>query len=132
MQLIFYTTVNGFFYMVRIVQDPAKNGQRYCLEVMQNYEKALKINPENKLARQLQEKFYEGDETTVMHGTGQGLPFNVFVISFSLHHCLPGIGAELTAHDKPPKILRPGTRVLRDPAEGRHRRAVQVSERKPG
>ena len=53
-------TLRGFFYMVRIVQDPAKNGQRYYLEVMQNYEKALKLNPENILAKQLQDKFFEG------------------------------------------------------------------------
>ena len=53
-------TLYGFLYMVRIVQDPAKNGQRYYLDVMQNYEKALKLNPDNQLARQLQEKFFEG------------------------------------------------------------------------
>ena len=53
-------TLNGFLYMVRIVQDPAKNGQRYYLDVMQYYEKALKLNPENQLAKQLQEKFFEG------------------------------------------------------------------------
>ena len=53
-------TLRGFLYMVRIVQDPAKNGQRYYLEVMQNYEKALKLNPDNQLAKQLQEKFFEG------------------------------------------------------------------------
>ena len=53
-------TLRGFLYMVRIVQDPAHNGQRYYLHVMQNYEKALKINPDNQLAKQLQEKFFEG------------------------------------------------------------------------
>ena len=53
-------TLRGFFYMVRIVQDPAQNGQRYYLEVMQNYEKALKLNPDNQLAKQLQQKFLEG------------------------------------------------------------------------
>ena len=53
-------TLRGFLYMVRIVQDPAKNGQRYYLDVMQNYEKALKLNPDNQLARQLQQKFFEG------------------------------------------------------------------------
>ena len=46
--------------MVRIVQNPAQNGQRYYLDVMQNYEKALKINPGNHLAKQLQQKFNEG------------------------------------------------------------------------
>ena len=53
-------TLKGFFYMVRIVQDPAKNGQRYYLDVMQYFEKALKLNPENALAGQLQQKFLEG------------------------------------------------------------------------
>ena len=53
-------TLRGFLYMVRIVQNPEKNGQRYYLDVMQNYEKALKLNPENQLAQQLQTKFLEG------------------------------------------------------------------------
>ena len=53
-------TLRGFLYMVRIVQDPSKNGQRYYLDVMQNYEKALKLNPENQLAVQLQQQFFEG------------------------------------------------------------------------
>ena len=53
-------TLRGFFYMVRIVQNPAQNGQRYYIDVMQNYEKALKLNPNNQLARQLQVKFLEG------------------------------------------------------------------------
>ena len=53
-------TLRGFFYMVRIVQDPAQNGQRYYMDVMQNYEKALRLNPNNALAQQLQQKFLEG------------------------------------------------------------------------
>lgn len=53
-------TLRGFLYMVRIVQDPAQNGQRYYLTVMQNFEKALKLNPQNQLASQLQNKFLEG------------------------------------------------------------------------
>ena len=53
-------TLRGFFYMVRIVQNPAQNGQRYYIDVLQNYEKALKLNPDNKLAKDLQDKFYEG------------------------------------------------------------------------
>jgi hypothetical protein len=53
-------TLRGFLYMVRIVQDPAVNGQRYYMNVMQNYEKALKINPNNQFAQQLQQKFLEG------------------------------------------------------------------------
>ena len=53
-------TLRGFLYMVRIVQNPAQNGQRYYIDVMQNYEKALKLNPDNQLAKELQQKFYEG------------------------------------------------------------------------
>lgn len=49
-------TLTGFLYMVRIVQ----NGQRYYLEVMEDYEKALKLNPNNELAKLLQQKFLEG------------------------------------------------------------------------
>ena len=53
-------TLTGFLYMVRIVQNPSQNGQRYYLDVMQNFEKALKLNPDNQLAQQLQQKFFEG------------------------------------------------------------------------
>lgn len=53
-------TLRGFLYMVRIVQNPAQNGQRYYIDVMQYYEKALKLNPNNQLAKQLQQKFFEG------------------------------------------------------------------------
>ena len=58
-------TLRGFLYMVRIVQNPAQNGQRYYMNVMQNYEKALKINPDNQLAKQLQQKFFEGMQQAV-------------------------------------------------------------------
>ncbi len=60
-------TLRGFLYMVRIVQDPAKNGQRYYLDVMQYYEKALKLNPDNQLAKQLQQQFLDG----MKQATGQ-------------------------------------------------------------
>ena len=53
-------TLHGFLDMVRIVQNPAQNGQRYYLSVLQNFEKALKLNPENALAKQLQQKFNDG------------------------------------------------------------------------
>jgi hypothetical protein len=53
-------TMRGFLYMTRIVQNPAQNGQKYYLDVLQNFEKALKLNPHNLLARQLQAKFIEG------------------------------------------------------------------------
>ena len=53
-------TLRGFLYMVRIVQNPTQNGQRYYIDVMQNYEKALQLNPDNLLAKELQQKFFEG------------------------------------------------------------------------
>ena len=53
-------TLRGFLYMTRIVQNPAQNGQKYYLDVLQNFEKALKLNPHNLLAAQLQAKFVEG------------------------------------------------------------------------
>ena len=53
-------TLRGFLYMVRIVQDPDQNGQHFYIDVMQNFEKALKLNPDNQLAKQLQQKFFEG------------------------------------------------------------------------
>ena len=46
--------------MMASVSINAQNGQRYYLDVMQNYEKALKSNPDNQRAKQLQEKFFEG------------------------------------------------------------------------
>lgn len=52
--------LKGFLYMVRIVQDPMRNGQRYYLDVMQYYEKALTLNPDNALAKQLQQQFRDG------------------------------------------------------------------------
>ena len=59
-QLSDICTLRGFLYMVRIVQNPASNGQRYYIDVMENYEKALKLNPGNQLAKQLQQQFFEG------------------------------------------------------------------------
>ncbi|MCR5244135.1 MAG: hypothetical protein K6C37_05300 [Bacteroidales bacterium] len=53
-------TLKGFYYMVLIVRDPAQNGQKYYLDVMANYDKALKLNPENGLAKTLQARFFEG------------------------------------------------------------------------
>ena len=58
-------TLRGFLYMARIVQDPAQNGQRYYIDVMTNYEKALKLNPDNALAQQLQQKFREGMQSAM-------------------------------------------------------------------
>ncbi len=60
-------TLRGFYYMARIVQDPAQNGQKYYLDALENYEKALKINPHNQLAIELQAKFVEG----MKQATGQ-------------------------------------------------------------
>lgn len=53
-------TLRGMYYMALIVQNPAQNGPRYYISVMEHYEKALKLNPDNKLAQQMQAKFMEG------------------------------------------------------------------------
>ncbi len=53
-------TFRGFYYMVRIVQNPAMNGARYYRDVIEFYQKALSINPNNTLAKQLQQQFQEG------------------------------------------------------------------------
>ena len=53
-------TLKGFLYMVRIVQDPAQNGARYYMDVIKYYDKALKINPDNELAKGLQQQFFDG------------------------------------------------------------------------
>jgi hypothetical protein len=53
-------TLKGFYYMDLIVKDPAQNGRLYYLDVMQYFEKALKLNPDNALAKDLQQKFLAG------------------------------------------------------------------------
>lgn len=53
-------TLHGFLYMTLIVQNPSINGQRYYMDVMEDYEKALRINPDNELAKQLQQAFMDG------------------------------------------------------------------------
>ena len=53
-------TLKGFLYMVRIVQDPAQNAARYYRDVLENYDKALKLNPDNQVAKDLQQKFMDG------------------------------------------------------------------------
>ena len=59
-------TLKGFYYMDLIVKDPAQNGRLYYLDVMQYFEKALKLNPDNALAKDLQQKFLAG-MTAAMH-----------------------------------------------------------------
>ena len=53
-------TLKGFLYMVRIIQDPAQNAARYYRDVLENYDKALKLNPDNQVAKDLQQKFMDG------------------------------------------------------------------------
>ena len=53
-------TLQGMYLMALIVQNPTQNGQRYFMQVMQHYKKALKLNPNNMLAQQMQAEFYKG------------------------------------------------------------------------
>ena len=85
-------TLRGFLYMVRIVQNPAQNGQRYYIDVMQNFEKALKLNPDNLLAKQLQQKFFEG-----MKQQTENLKWNLFMTV--------GPVSLVRAHNKPKRFL---------------------------
>ncbi|MBR5989966.1 MAG: hypothetical protein IK003_10640 [Prevotella sp.] len=58
-------TLKGFLYMVRIVQDPAQNAARYYRDVLENYDKALKLNPDNQVAKDLQQKFMDGMQKAI-------------------------------------------------------------------
>jgi hypothetical protein len=53
-------TLWGFYYMTLIVQNPAQNGPRYYMTVPDYFEKALKLNPSNAVAKELLGKFQEG------------------------------------------------------------------------
>ena len=58
-------TLKGFLYMVRIVQNPAQNAARYYRDVLENYDKALKLNPDNQVAKDLQQKFMDGMQKAI-------------------------------------------------------------------
>ena len=58
-------TLKGFLYMVRIVQDPAQNAARYYRDVLENYDKALKLNPDNQVAKDLQQKFMDSMQKAI-------------------------------------------------------------------
>lgn len=58
-------TLQGFLYMDHIVQDPMVNGPRYYLQVADNFEQALQLNPHNQLAKELQQRFQEGMEAAL-------------------------------------------------------------------
>lgn len=53
-------TLWGFYYLTLIVQDPMHNGPAYYQTVPDYLNKALKLNPDNQLARQLLEGFEQG------------------------------------------------------------------------
>ncbi|MBO4663675.1 MAG: hypothetical protein J5663_04590 [Bacteroidaceae bacterium] len=53
-------TMQGMYYMAVIVQNPVENGPRYYMQVTELYDKALKLNPDNALAKQMQSEFYKG------------------------------------------------------------------------
>lgn len=40
-------TLEGYYYYAMIAQDPAVNGQKYYREVMNGYEKAIRLDPSN-------------------------------------------------------------------------------------
>ena len=40
--------------------DPLQNGPRYYRQALGNFDEALKLNPDNKMARMLQQRFMQG------------------------------------------------------------------------
>lgn len=53
-------TLRGFYYTTVIVTDPLQNGPRYYRQALGNFDEALKLNPDNKMARMLQQRFMQG------------------------------------------------------------------------
>lgn len=53
-------TLHGFYYTALIVMNPQQNGPRYYRQALDNFDEALKLNPDNAMARQLQEQFNLG------------------------------------------------------------------------
>ena len=56
-------TLHGFYYTALIVMNPQQNGPRYYRQALDNLDEALKINPENMMAKMLSERFKEGMTT---------------------------------------------------------------------
>ena len=53
-------TLHGFYYTALIVMNPQQNGPRYYRQALDHLDEALKLNPENMMARMLSERFKEG------------------------------------------------------------------------
>ncbi|MGI6233338.1 MAG: hypothetical protein ACOYJF_10940 [Prevotella sp.] len=52
--------LRGFYFTCLVVENPAQNGPRYYRDALDNFDKALNLNPDNELAKMLQKKFHEG------------------------------------------------------------------------
>jgi tetratricopeptide (TPR) repeat protein len=59
-------TLHGFYYTALIVMSPQQNGPRYYRQALDNFDEALKLNPANAMAKQLQGKFRQGMGQTCM------------------------------------------------------------------
>lgn len=53
-------TLKGFYYTCLIMQNPMQNGMRYYQDVISSLDEALKLNPDNELAKMLKARFDEG------------------------------------------------------------------------
>lgn len=53
-------TLHGFYFTALIVADPQQNGPRYYRQALDSFDEALRLNPDNALARQLQEQYRKG------------------------------------------------------------------------
>lgn len=58
-------TLKGFRYICLIVQNPQQNGIRYYKDVMSCLDDALRLNPDNQLAKLLKAKFDEGTKAAM-------------------------------------------------------------------
>ena len=55
-------TLHGFYYTALIVMNPQQNGPRYYRQALDSFDEALKLNPANMMAKQLQTQFKKGME----------------------------------------------------------------------
>lgn len=53
-------TLHGFYYTALIVMNPQQNGPRYYRQALDNFDEALRLNPANAMAKQLQKQFRQG------------------------------------------------------------------------
>ena len=66
--------LHGFYYTAMIVMNPQQNGPRYYQQALDNFDKALKLNPNNEMAKQLQQQFRKGMEAQAKYRKYSSFP----------------------------------------------------------